>query len=243
MGNRLTTPGDAYKYVKGEPIKSPGGYDVKIDMPLDFAGVTDHSEYVGVIALANDPSSPVSKLPTAQPLIIKGNTPQDIAQVFVSAIAAERSQAGQGADEPRNRALGLGEDRRIRRSGQRAGQVQRLLQLRVDIHAEPHEPPPQYLLQGLQAHPAGTIQLARFAGSTELWKWMDGQRKAGNDLRPAGDLAQRQSFRRAHVSDRSRSQRAIDRPGLRRRPDAQGAADRNQADQGTVGDPSRALAQ
>ncbi len=59
----LTTPADAYKYFKGEPIKHPLGYDVKIDTPLDWAGVTDHSEYAGVVQLANDPSSPVSKTP------------------------------------------------------------------------------------------------------------------------------------------------------------------------------------
>jgi len=69
FGDRNGTPGDSYKYFKGEPIKSPAGYDVKIDTPLDFAGVTDHSEYVRVVALANDPSSPVSKMPAAQPLI------------------------------------------------------------------------------------------------------------------------------------------------------------------------------
>ena len=30
LGNVLTNPGDAYKYFKGEPIKHPMGYDVKI---------------------------------------------------------------------------------------------------------------------------------------------------------------------------------------------------------------------
>ena len=65
FGNRLTGPGDAYKYFKGETIKHPLGYDIKIDTPLDFAGVTDHSEYVGVVRLANDPSSPISKMPAA----------------------------------------------------------------------------------------------------------------------------------------------------------------------------------
>ena len=63
FGNTLTTPGDAYKYFKGEPIKHPLGYDVKIDTPLDWAGVTDHSEYAGVVQLANEPGSPVSKIP------------------------------------------------------------------------------------------------------------------------------------------------------------------------------------
>jgi hypothetical protein len=44
IGNLLTNPGDAYKYFRGEPIKNPMGYEVKIDTPLDWAGVTDHSE-------------------------------------------------------------------------------------------------------------------------------------------------------------------------------------------------------
>src|SRR5215475_9559498 len=71
IGNTLTTPGDAYKYFKGEPIKHPLGYDVKIDTPLDWAGVTDHSEYAGVIQLANEPGSSVSKIPQAAPLVLK----------------------------------------------------------------------------------------------------------------------------------------------------------------------------
>src|SRR5262245_33214183 len=53
IGNLLTTPADAYKYFRGEPIKHPLGYDVKIDTPLDWAGVTDHSEYAGVVQMAN----------------------------------------------------------------------------------------------------------------------------------------------------------------------------------------------
>src|SRR5262250_3019196 len=56
MGNVMTNPGDAYKYFKGEPIKHPLGYDVKIDTPLDWAGVTDHSEYAAVVQLANEPA-------------------------------------------------------------------------------------------------------------------------------------------------------------------------------------------
>ena len=44
IGNTITNPGDAYKYFKGEPIKHPLGFEVKIDTPLDWAGVTDHSE-------------------------------------------------------------------------------------------------------------------------------------------------------------------------------------------------------
>ena len=58
FGNHLTGPADAYKYFKGETIKHPLGYDIKITTPLDWAGVTDHSEYVGTVRLAQDPQLP-----------------------------------------------------------------------------------------------------------------------------------------------------------------------------------------
>jgi hypothetical protein len=49
IGNTVTGPEEAYQYSMGQTIKHPAGFDVKIKTPLDFQGVTDHSEYVGVI--------------------------------------------------------------------------------------------------------------------------------------------------------------------------------------------------
>ena len=83
MGNRITGPADAYKYAQGETIKHPMGFDIKIDTPLDFMGVTDHSEYVGVTKEANTPGSYVSKLPEAQPMIMKDpNSKEEQNRVF-----------------------------------------------------------------------------------------------------------------------------------------------------------------
>jgi hypothetical protein len=76
FGNHITGPADSYKYWKGETIKHPLGHDIKIDTPLDWGGVTDHSEYSGVVRLSNDPSSPLSKMPIAQKLIVR--QPSDI---------------------------------------------------------------------------------------------------------------------------------------------------------------------
>ncbi len=75
MGNTVTGPAEAYQYSMGETIKHPAGYNVKIKTPLDFQGVTDHSEYVGILRLANDPSSPISKLPIAEKLRISKDNP------------------------------------------------------------------------------------------------------------------------------------------------------------------------
>src|SRR5438093_13473485 len=66
FGNRVTGPDDALKYAQGQTIKHPLGYDITIDTPMDFMGVTDHSEYVGVTKEANTPGSAVSKMPEAQ---------------------------------------------------------------------------------------------------------------------------------------------------------------------------------
>ena len=40
----------------GQAIKHPAGFDVKLRRPLDFHGVTDHSEYVGMVRLATTPA-------------------------------------------------------------------------------------------------------------------------------------------------------------------------------------------
>ncbi len=83
FGNHLTGPDAALKYAQGETIKHPLGYDIKIEQPLDWMGVTDHSEYVGVTKEANTPGSTLSKLPEAQPLILKDpNNPEDVQKVF-----------------------------------------------------------------------------------------------------------------------------------------------------------------
>jgi hypothetical protein len=42
--------------------------------------VTDHSEYAGMLRLANDPTSPISKLPIAAKL--KAKTPEEVNKVF-----------------------------------------------------------------------------------------------------------------------------------------------------------------
>ena len=50
----LATPGDAYRFAKGEAIKHPAGFEMQLSEPLDFYGVTDHGVFMGVAPVAAD---------------------------------------------------------------------------------------------------------------------------------------------------------------------------------------------
>ena len=57
IGGILPLPDDAYRFAKGEAIKV-FTEDVRITRPLDFAAVTDHSEYLGELYSIHTPGAP-----------------------------------------------------------------------------------------------------------------------------------------------------------------------------------------
>ena len=53
---------EAYRYAKGEPIKNhQSGKMIQKRTPYDWAAVTDHAEYLGMMPLLLDPKSPLQK--------------------------------------------------------------------------------------------------------------------------------------------------------------------------------------
>jgi len=183
IGNTLTNPGDAYKYFKGEPIKHPLGYEVKIDTPLDWAGVTDHSEYAGVVNLANEPGSPVSKIPEAQPLILKARTKEEMERVALYAIND----------------LVAGPPVKALMAPEIAGTIWKR---NIDLTEQANQPGKfttfcsyewtsmpnnMNLHRNIFFKDCAKVPVVPFSAldsfhPVDLWNWMDAQRKAGNDL-------------------------------------------------------------
>jgi len=183
MGNRITGPDDALKYAQGQTIKHPLGYDIKIDTPLDFMGVTDHSEYVGVTREANIPGSFVSKLPEAQPLIMKDpNSSAEQNRVFSYLLKLAASPPVKAFMDPKITSTVWKENVRIADENNHPGKFTAFCSyewtsmpgnrnLHRNVFFRACDKVPDYPFSALDSK-----------RPTDLWNWMDAQRKAGNEL-------------------------------------------------------------
>lgn len=50
LGNEEVSADDAYRFAKGEPVELSSGHTARLRRPLDFLMVSDHAEYLGVLA-------------------------------------------------------------------------------------------------------------------------------------------------------------------------------------------------
>jgi hypothetical protein len=185
LGNRLTGPADAYKYFKGETIKHPAGYDVKIRTPLDWAGVTDHSEYVGVIKYANDPSSPVSKLAAAQPLRINPDKPLLEEGNRIFAYATKVLFGGPPVKALMDPAIAGTVWKETIAAAQQANEPGKFTAFcsyewtsmpnAMNMHRN-------VFFKACEKVPAAPFSALDSAFPEDLWRWMDGERRKGNEL-------------------------------------------------------------
>jgi hypothetical protein len=183
IGNTVTMPADAYKYFQGQPIKHPLGYDVKIDTPLDWAGVTDHSEYAGVVQLANEPGSAVSKIPQAQPLILKAKSIEEMTRVALYAI--NTLVAGPPVKALMDPAISGSVWKRNVDLAQQANQPGKFtafcsyewtsMPSNMNLHRN-------VFFKDCAKVPVTPFSALDSVDPSDLWTWMDGQRKAGNEL-------------------------------------------------------------
>ncbi|MFG1466264.1 DUF3604 domain-containing protein [Xanthobacter sp. DSM 24535] len=181
FGNHITGPADAYSYAKGKAIKHPLGYDVKITTPLDWMGVTDHSEYAGVVRLSNDPDSPLSKLPIASQLKVRDA--EDIQRIYlwlgtsmiemkpISALVQPsisdtvwkaNNAAADAANEP--------------------GKFTAFCSYEWTSNPDFRNMHRNIFFKDCAKVPERPFSSLQSQTPEDLWAWMDGQRKAGNEL-------------------------------------------------------------
>ncbi len=167
-----TGPDDAYRFAKGEAVTHPQGFAVQLDQPLDFYAVTDHAEYLGAMALIDNPAHPLygqaRELGILDPGTVAGRGrghPQLADFVSQHSTQAERRSAWQDIVAAANKhyqpgklTTFIGYEYTAFRDG---GNLHRNV-----IFAD--ENVPQDIFGRLQS-----------MNPEDLWRWMDAQRAAG----------------------------------------------------------------
>ncbi len=183
MGNRITGPDDALKYAQGQTIKHPLGYDIKIDTPMDFMGVTDHSEYVGVTKQANTPGSAVSKMPEAQPLILKDpNNPADQQKVFLYLLTLASKPPIKAFMTPEVAGTVWKENVKIAEENNHPGKFTAFCSYEWTSMPNNRNLHRNIFFRDCAHVPAMPFSSLDDNHPEALWNWMDTQRKAGNEL-------------------------------------------------------------
>ena len=183
MGNRITGPDDALKYAQGQTIKHPLGYDIKIDTPMDFMGVTDHSEYVGVTKQANTPGSALSKMPEAQPLILKDpNNPADQQKVFLYLLTLASQPPIKAFMSPEVAGSIWKENVKIADENNHPGKFTAFCSYEYTSQVNNRNLHRNIFFRDCAKVPALPFSMLDSWHPEDLWNWMDSQRKAGNEL-------------------------------------------------------------
>ena len=182
MGNRITGPDEAFKYAQGQVIKHPLGFDIKIETPMDFMGVTDHSEYVGITREANTPDSYVSKLPEAQPMIMKDpNSQEEQQRVFSYLLKLAGGAPVKAFMSPKITATVWAEACKIADENNHPGKFTAFRSYEWTSMPGQRNLHRNIFFRGDQV-PESPFSALDSQDPTELWQWMDVQRKAGNEL-------------------------------------------------------------
>ncbi len=180
FGTTMTGPEEAYKFALGETIKHPAGYDIKITRPLDFMAVTDHSEYAGTVKLANDPTSELSKLPIAEKLKVQG--PADIQRIYQWLATSIITTPIKELLDPAVAGSVWKEVVRIADKYNQPGKFTTFAAYEWSSTPDNRNLHRNIIFKDTKKVPALPFSSIDSDHPEDLWKWMDGQRKSGNEV-------------------------------------------------------------
>lgn len=175
--NVRATPDDAYRYARGETLRHPYGYPIRLrGAPLDFMAVTDHATYMGVLRAMGDPENALSSSELAGQLISSDPA------VFLPAFRGVASAIITGKADPR-----LNRDDVIREAWQEeiaaAERNNKPGEFTTFIGYEYTSAPPFNLHRNVifagTAVPPKPFAAIDSLNPEDLWDWMDGLRAQG----------------------------------------------------------------
>lgn len=176
--NLINSPKEAYEYAQGKTIKHPLGYPIKIKRPLDWMVVTDHSEYVGLTIEANNPGSKLSKMPAAQPFILKGNTPEDFLKLAEAIFKLQSGAPNKDLNNPEFNAKIWKKNVELADEAYKPGKFTTFYGYEWTSNTDYHNMHRTVYFRG-----GKTVERPFTALDSpypeDLWKWMDEQRKNG----------------------------------------------------------------
>jgi hypothetical protein len=146
-------------------------------------GVTDHSEYVGVTKQANTPGSYVSKLPEAQPMIMKdGGNPEEQNKVFLYLLKLAASPPVKAFMDPKVTSTVWKENVKLADENNHPGKFTAFCSYEWTSMPDNRNLHRNVFFRACDKVPDYPFSALDSKRPPDLWNWMDAQRKAGNEL-------------------------------------------------------------
>jgi Protein of unknown function (DUF3604) len=183
FGDTVTGPETFYQYSLGKSVPHPGGYQVRITKPLDWGAVTEHAEYMGMIQEANDPASPLrQRSPWLAKLLGVGAEKDPMLAFKALSVTIAKGHAIKDLTDP---AVVAPVWRRIVDIADKYYQPGKFTTFAA--YEWTSTPNAKNLHRNIFFLDSKKVPQVPFTAvdSTdprELWQWMDGQRRAGNEL-------------------------------------------------------------
>jgi hypothetical protein len=183
FGDTLTGPEEFYQYATGQPTLHPGGYQVTITKPLDWGAVTEHSEYMGMVQEANDPESPLRKSAPFLSEALKLATRKDPLLAFkVLSVTIAKGHPVKQLTDP---AVVSPVWRRIVDIADKYYQPGKFTTFAAyEWTSTPNSKNLHRNIFFLDSKKVPQVPFSAIESDDprELWKWLDGQRAAGNEV-------------------------------------------------------------
>ena len=135
-------PEEAYRFARGEEVKSSTGLPAKLQRPLDFLVVADHAENLGLAPqiASSDPELLKSEWGRKVHDLVKAGKGVEAFNEWGKRLSARDDPfKGNETLDAHDVAAGNGRGRKV----QRAGSIHRLHRLRMDLDAGRQQPSPQ----------------------------------------------------------------------------------------------------